>query len=73
MADVRISSWSELNELLYTGSWNPEIHRFRSTFAYRGVWDAADDLSTTLSRMGPGYELRELHMLRTFRKYAAAR
>src|SRR5688572_2983509 len=73
MADVHITSWSELNELLYAGSWDEEIRRFRSTFAYRGIWDAADDLSTTLSRMGPGYERRELHMLRTFRKYAAHR
>jgi hypothetical protein len=73
MPDVRVSSWNELNEQLYAGSWNEPIRRFRSTLAYRGIWDAADDLSTSLSRMGTKYERQELHMLRTFRKYAARR
>src|SRR4051812_17835672 len=71
MPDVRVSSWNDLNEHLYAGSWNEPIRRFRSTTAYRGIWDAADDLSTSLSRMGVGYEGQELHMLRNFRKYAA--
>ena len=70
MSDVRVSSWNELNELLYADSWNDSIRRFRSTYAYRGIWDAADDLSTSLARLGPGYEGQELHMLRNFRKYA---
>ena len=70
MSDIRASSWNDLHEHLYAGSWNEPIRRFRSTFAYRGIWDAADDLSTSLSRMGDGYERQELHMLRNFRKYA---
>lgn len=73
MADFRVSSWHELNEALYANSWNDSIQRHRSTFAYRGHWNAGDDLSTSLSRMGPGFEQRELHMVRTFRKYAASR
>jgi hypothetical protein len=71
MPDIRCSSWAELTEQLYAGSWNDSIRRHRGTFAYRGIWNAADDLSTSLSRMGPGFEQRELHMLRNFRKYAA--
>jgi hypothetical protein len=71
--EIRVSSWNELNEHLYAGSWNEPLRRFRSTFAYRGIWDAEDDLSTSLSRMGPNFERQELHMLRTFRKYAALR
>ncbi len=71
MPDIRVSSWTELNEQLYAGSWNEPLRRFRSTLAYRGIWDASDDLSTSLSRMGAGYEGQELHMLRNFRKYAA--
>ena len=70
MPDTRVTSWHELNEQLYADSWNEPIRRFRSTFAFRGVWDAADDLSTSLSRMGDGYERQELHMLRNYRKYA---
>ena len=70
MSDIRASSWNDLHEHLYAGSWNEPIRRFRSTFAYRGIWDAADDLSTSLSRLGDGYERQELHMLRNFRKYA---
>lgn len=71
MPDTRVSSWNELNEALYAHSWNPGIKRFRSTFAYRGNWNAADDLSTSLSRMGEGFGQREVHMVRNFRKYAA--
>ena len=70
-SDIRVSSWTDLAEQLYAGSWNEPLRRFRSTFAYRGIWDAADDLSTSLSRMGTGYDRQELHMLRNFRKYAA--
>jgi hypothetical protein len=73
MTDIRVSSWNELHEHLYEGSWNEPIRRFRSPFAYRGIWDAGDDLTTSLSRLGEGYEGQELHMLRTFRKYAASR
>jgi hypothetical protein len=71
MSELRVSSWNELQEALYTGSWNPQIQRFRATFAYRGMWDAKDNLSTSLLRLGLGYERQELHMLRAYRKYAA--
>jgi hypothetical protein len=70
MSDIRVSSWNELNDRLYADSWNQSIRRFRSTYAYRGIWDAADDLSTSLARLGPRYDQQELHMLRNFRKYA---
>jgi hypothetical protein len=71
MPDVRVSSWNDLNEQLYLGSWNESIRRFRSSFAYRGIWDADDDLTTSIVRLGLAYERQELHMLRAFRKYAA--
>ena len=71
MPDIRLTSWNDLNEYLYAGSWNEPIRRFRSTVAFRGVWDAGDDLATSLSRLGPGHERQEVHMLRNFRKYAA--
>src|ERR687884_714834 len=70
MTDVRVSSWSELNEALYEGSWRKQIERFRSPFAFRGVSDASHDLRTTLSRLGAQACELEGHILRNFRKYA---
>ncbi len=71
MPDFRVSSWNELNEQLYAQSWSEPLRRFRSAFAYRGIWTAADDLSTSLARLGGPYERQEPHMLRALRKYAA--
>src|SRR3954470_7660279 len=68
--DVRVSSWSELHERLYEGSWKEELGRFRSSFAYRGVADAAHNLTTSLMRLGGSYAEHEGHLLRNFRKYA---
>src|SRR5918911_3032078 len=70
MTDVRVSSWSELNEALYEGSWRKQIERFRSPFAFRGVSDVSHDLRTTLSRLGAQACELEGHILRNFRKYA---
>src|SRR5918912_1318043 len=70
MTDVRVSTWSELNDALYEGSWREKIERYRSPFAFRGVSDAAHDLRTTLSRLGRQACELEGHILRNFRKYA---
>ena len=70
MADVRVSSWHELHERLYEGSWKEPLGRFRGNFAYRGVSDAAADLTTSLVRLGDNAPAQESHMLRNFRKYA---
>ena len=70
MNDIRVSSWAELNERLYEGSWQPAIERFRSTFAFRGVGQATADLATSLVRLGGGEAWQEGHLLRNFRKYA---
>jgi hypothetical protein len=70
---VRPSTWSELLEALFAGSWNPRLGRFRSPFAFRGQTRAAEDLSSRLLRLAagrPGVEQLELHLLRNFRKYA---
>lgn len=68
MSDIRITSWSELHERLFEGSWQPDLGRFRSTFAFRGIADAGDDLTTALLR--GRYVDQEQHLLRNFRKYA---
>src|SRR5687767_9493387 len=64
MSDLRVSSWNELQEQLFADTWNEQIQRFRSNFAYRGIWDAGDNLSTSITRLGLGYERQEVHMLR---------
>jgi hypothetical protein len=67
---IRISSWNELNECLYSGSWHSDIGRFRSTFAFRGLSKAGYDLTTSLMRLQGHYHELEVHILRTFRRYA---
>lgn len=67
---IRISSWHELQEQLYEDSWNPELGRFRSRYAFRGLSDARYPLQTTLIRLGGKFEDLERHLLRNFRKYA---
>jgi hypothetical protein len=70
MSDVRVSSWTELHERLYAGSWQEPLKRFRSSFAYRGMSDARARLGTTLSRIGGDFARQEGHLLRNFIKYA---
>jgi hypothetical protein len=67
--ELRPATWTELLEQLFAESWRPELQRFRSQFAYRGRNDAAEDLSTSLQRLG-GDAAIEGHLLRNFRKYA---
>src|SRR5436309_899574 len=69
-SDVRATSWAELTALLYSGSWNEEIGRFRSNFAFRGMNDASHTLCTSLQRLGGDFRSLETHLLRNFRKYA---
>jgi hypothetical protein len=65
--DIRVTSFSELQDRLYANTWQPTLRRFRSSLAFRGVADARDDLSTSLIRLNVE---QENHLLRNFRKYA---
>jgi len=67
--EIRPGSWTKLLEELFAESWRPELRRFRSQFAFRGRNDAAEDLATSLQRLG-GDAAIEGHLLRNFRKYA---
>jgi hypothetical protein len=69
--EIRAESWAELHEQLYADSWNEELGLHRSNHAFRGRWDAADDLGTSLRRLGGNSATLEGHLLRSFRKYAA--
>jgi hypothetical protein len=68
--DILIESWLDLHDRLFRSVWQPEINRFRAQLAYRGLSDAGYELTTSLMRLGPGYEHMEKHLLRNFRKYA---
>ncbi len=70
MNEIRVSSWSELNEALYASAWQESLGRFRLNCAFRGVNNAQDDLQTSLMRLGGDYAKLEAHLLRNFRKYA---
>ena len=65
--------WLDILEALYADSWNSELGRFRSRFAYRGVSVQTGALETALARLAGdhGDVVRiELGLLRSFRKYA---
>jgi hypothetical protein len=66
--DLRVSTWTELQEAVFADSWRPEINRFRSNFAFRGVPRATHSLETSLQT--GGYVPHERHLLTSFRKYA---
>jgi hypothetical protein len=68
--DLRVDNWNRLQELLYENSWQEGLKRFRSSFAFRGMPDARENLVTGLARLGDGYDQTEPHILRAFRKYA---
>jgi hypothetical protein len=70
MSVIRVATWNELNEALYENSYQPEIHRFRSTYAFRGMGKSEFPLDTSLTRIGEHFEKMERHLLRNFRKYA---
>jgi hypothetical protein len=68
--ETRAGSWLELQERLFEQTGGEEIGAFRSNLAFRGQGDAADDLRTSLARLGGEYAELENHLLRNFRKYA---
>ncbi len=70
---VTIQSWDELQKALYEDSWNDELGRYRSRFAFRGLSDAGYRLETSLMRLAGPYPELERHLLRNFKKYAHGR
>lgn len=69
MQVVSASSWAHLHELLFDGSWNEQIQRFRSPYVFRGLPNKSFDLKTSLMRLGGEYSQLEKHLLRNFKKY----
>jgi hypothetical protein len=71
-ARVRATSWLHLLDLVFAGSWNPSLGRFRLPYAFRGHALADEALSSALTRFSAGRNSAALeqHLLRNFRKYA---
>lgn len=68
-----MASWLDVVDALYEGSWKPELRRFRSSFAFRGLPSINHTLESSLLRLAsrPADAGRlELALLRNFRKYA---
>ena len=70
MQEIRVSTWTELQEALWADAWQESLSRFRSDFAFRGRNDAAEELVTSLQRLGGDARVLERHLLRNFRRYA---
>jgi hypothetical protein len=72
---VAAKSWLTIIDELYEGSWNKDLQRFRSPFAFRGLPSADHTLRSALVRLAGEREdvhKLELALLRNFRKYARA-
>jgi hypothetical protein len=70
MTDIVVENWLDLHDKLFQPVWQPDIRRHRAQMAYRGLSDAGYELTTSLIRLGHGYDRMERHLLRNFRKYA---
>jgi hypothetical protein len=69
--DIRVNSWTELQEALFADSWRAGIQRFRSQYVFRGVPRTTHTLDTSLQT--GLYVAHEKHLLSSFRKYAVSR
>jgi hypothetical protein len=70
MAEVTAKNWQHLQKLLFSDTWDADIKRYRSSYAYRGLNCSSYKLSTSLMRMGKPYPHMEKNLLKQFQKYA---
>ncbi|MGD2084812.1 MAG: FRG domain-containing protein [Candidatus Aminicenantes bacterium] len=68
--DIIINSWSELCDYLYDNSWKPDLGRYRTDYAFRGLSDKNFDLKNSFLRNCGNNTTLEYHLLRSFGKYA---
>jgi hypothetical protein len=67
------NNWQQLVEELFADSHNPNLDRYRSPFAFRGMADKDFKLETTLMRLRHSPDILkdiERRLLSSFRKYA---
>jgi hypothetical protein len=68
-----LANWLGIVDELYQGSWNSDLQRFRSPYAFRGAYSSGHTLASSLVRLAAGRAdvgRLELALLRNFRKYA---
>jgi hypothetical protein len=68
--ELRVHSWSELCEAVFQDSWQENLGRFRTNYAFRGVSDRSVPLVNRYVRTCGENSKLEYHLLRNFRKYA---
>lgn len=68
--NLHVSTWRELEDALFADTWDPNIERFRSTFAYRGLADSRFTLTNSLTRLGTPYPTMERNLIKQFKKYS---
>jgi FRG domain len=67
-----VKSWLDVIDALYQGSWNADLERFRSPFAFRGLPRADLRIVSSLARLAAqrsDVTRLEQALLRNFRKY----
>jgi hypothetical protein len=67
-----VNNWLDVLDALYQGSWNKDLQRFRSPFAFRGLNCVEHTLASSLVRLAESdadISRLELALLRNFRKY----
>lgn len=67
--DIRVSSWLELQEAAFVGSWQESISRHRALFVFRGI-PRLDQSNLRTTLQSGRFEQHERHLLSSFRKYA---
>jgi hypothetical protein len=70
MNEIRVGSWSQLQDELFAESYDDHLQRYRSPYFFRGLDNASYGLDTSLIRLGGPYRELERHLLRNFKKYA---
>ncbi|MCV3239098.1 FRG domain-containing protein [Mesorhizobium sp. ZC-5] len=70
VTEYTATSFEDAIRELYVDDWDPELSRYRSPYAFRGMVDANWDMRTSLVRLGGAYKTIEKHLLRNFKKYA---
>jgi hypothetical protein len=68
--DIVATCWNHLIEEVYQDSWKPQLERFRSDYAFRGLSDCNYALENSFLRNCGEHPELEYHLLRNFRKYA---
>ena len=72
MKEKTVHSFIELQNEIFSDTWNGHLMRYRDNRVYRGMGNAAWTMEPALNRACPHDLGLEQHMLRSFRKYGYA-